>query len=626
MRYKLRTRILLVAVSVIATLAACTVGPGPSETPARWWQDDVIPSASHSYRKSVYSVFEGSDVDVPDAGETLRPSLSIIRVSPHYPVAFSPMTLRVRGLVGSSKVVLAIRGTGFHLAERPLHTVRGGVAVFAVPQFFDARTGQSESAAVQLTLHQGKKASRPVSVVMRDLPSLSQLGTKLGEISHDYLNFLEISLGDQLGALEALQAAPGNQVDTTQAQADVQKELVDIIKARYDVDRITLDPSLSLPMASLRDGTPVNFNQQALSEMDRGLGQYLLNLKEAGMFKDVEALTIHEGRDKRPRVGVTTLLTLLTSSAGVLIAQHNFQEALAKNNLVNQTAEATEAVFSGLEAAGAIAVGVGLLPEEAVAAAGFGAAALVTWVGVTAYNVATNLYSLLNATSQSPTAVAETQTNMQQIAKDGLLKGLGQIADQVYSGSGPVIEEVVKDYWDGADATSTTSEIGQAGADSSNVFLGCGASSPPKQQASTCPATFDETTSVNGAVQVDGDLSGPNPETFTNGSGSADIYTSPYENVGPLMEIELSDGSTNYDVIADPSGGFELYMPSNTNCECLLNVIDPLSDDSLGQTYAPIATGGSTTPVNLPPVSASCDDNDFSSPDGDEPDCDGSGG
>jgi hypothetical protein len=208
------------------------------------------------------------------------PTIAINSVSSSSPSALAPLYVSTTGLDATKPFSLTLsNASGYSATLTPMRTQSDGTVVVAMPLYIDPTTGKTGSLNASLTLSQGSLTSVPVNLSIQDIAQLSDYGTNLGDISRAFYNYQAIVLGKMLNSLQAIQAMPGNTVDTTTAQANVSQQLGNVIKARNDLDRIIVNSASGITAGTLPDGTPVNFDSNSLELMDRVIGMYLTTLQ-----------------------------------------------------------------------------------------------------------------------------------------------------------------------------------------------------------------------------------------------------------------------------------------------------------------------------------------------------------
>jgi hypothetical protein len=108
--------------------------------------------------------------------------------------------------------------------------------------------------------------------------------------------------------------------------------------------------------------------------------------------------------------------------------------------------------------------------------------------------------------------------------------------------------------------------------------------------------------------------------------GSVDITTD-LGLAAPLSGINLSsDLLDSFDALADPNGNYTMTLPvGDRNFDYFnadLEVLDPVSDEDLGDVTVNLSSLSSQSAFDVPTVSGSCFDDDAGDPDADDPDCD----
>ncbi len=108
--------------------------------------------------------------------------------------------------------------------------------------------------------------------------------------------------------------------------------------------------------------------------------------------------------------------------------------------------------------------------------------------------------------------------------------------------------------------------------------------------------------------------------------GSVDITTD-LGIAAPLVASNLSsDRFDSFDALADPNGNYIMTLPiGDPNFDYSradLEVVDPVSDEDLGDVTVNLSSLSSQSAFDAPTVSGSCFDDDADDPDADDPDCD----
>jgi hypothetical protein len=192
-------------------------------------------------------------------------------------IALSPLYISTTGidLSGDPVVVQFSDGRGFSMTEQALRIASDGTVTIGVPLYIDPVSQVTTSGSVSVTVTQGNQSTTSVSLDIQDLPPLSSYGTKLGDISHAFLVYSAMLTSRRIDELQAYQALPGNTIDTLQAQESLQVLLQGVIKARSDVDEVSVNSSLAITGPQLSNGQTLVFDNNALDLIDRAIALYL---------------------------------------------------------------------------------------------------------------------------------------------------------------------------------------------------------------------------------------------------------------------------------------------------------------------------------------------------------------
>lgn len=198
-------------------------------------------------------------------------SLSLVSISPTNPTALNPITVQLSGFDSTKPFTVAFSGQ----PQTPIRFQSDGTVVIAAPVHIDASAGATASFSTTLTITQnGSTVSSPI--VINDLPQLSDLGVSLGVMSRAFLIYQEIVLGQSINAQQAISLLPNAPSSNGTLLANLQNQLLNVIRARNDIDRIVSDNSVSIQVGSAPDGTPISFDINSVTMMDRLFAQYLL--------------------------------------------------------------------------------------------------------------------------------------------------------------------------------------------------------------------------------------------------------------------------------------------------------------------------------------------------------------
>ena len=334
--------------------------------------------------------------------------------------------------------------SGYWSTLRAIRVAQDGTVVAPVPLYVDVKTGKTASATASVVLTQGSLASAPIGLTIQDIPQVSDYGTSLGAISRAFFNYQAMALGQQLGALRALQASSFNHVDTSQQQATVAKLQLAAIKSRNDIDRIVSNNALVIPIGNLSNGTPINFDRNSVTALDRVLGMYLVSM--SSVFQTGINASSHgqHGRaltdETRRRVrDLGTIIKGLSSINGVNGVVASFLSAWRSNDPNDRVL----AVAGGI--VGVVAVGATIAAALTFEAPAVLAIATMVGIEISAASVVSDIthfandVSVVMRDSSTPQQVTNAYNEMTNHAIDTLVDSAGVVlgdlalADQVYA-------------------------------------------------------------------------------------------------------------------------------------------------------------------------------------------------
>lgn len=308
--------------------------------------------------------------------------LSISSLSTTSLVPLTAVVVTTTGVDPNSPISLTFSdGAGFSVTESPIRvdTSGSGMMVVAVPLYVNPTTGVTGPDTMSLVLSQGGQSSGPVTVDIVDLPSVASYGATPGQISHAALIFEAMVIGQRINDLQAVQALPGNTVDTTQAQSALTQMLPPMLNARSDVDSVTATPSMVIPGGvNLSNGSPVQFDQTALDMMDRVNGVFL---SQVLTLPAASSQAVGQKRKAKPATSpaaawlngidlVTNLTSYEASMLSTLGSKQSFSSltisdyATALSNTIGTTVS-TAGTFSGNQVLGALGATFSALPTIA---------------------------------------------------------------------------------------------------------------------------------------------------------------------------------------------------------------------------------------------------------------------
>jgi hypothetical protein len=586
---------------------------------------------------------------------TVTQGLAITSVSSSSPTALTPLYVSTAGFDPSQPFSISLfNSSGYSATLTPLRTEGNGTVVLAMPLYIDPTSGNTSSLNASLTISQGSQTSSPVALTIQDIPQNSDYGTSLGQITEAFYDYQQISMGAMLNGLQAIQAIPGNAVDTTAAQAHVSTQLMNAILARSDIDQIVLSYSTQVGAGILPDGTSISFNSSSIEMMDRLIGTYLTAIQPAisSAAQAMEEHRLHSratraanvirisdrtGRfSHRPGVrdasplfgamsgpsarrgfrraqsiatpdGIASVLPILSVvDAGETIASA-LRTDWSSDSTVGDRLIASEAgAYAGLLIYGTAAAALGVAGAPAIVAAATTAGAVIALAAIAndIYKVATNPNNILtgSASGQSGSALATAISAIDSpegtLVLDSVKMILGNLPDAVPA------------------AKFLQNEGSQVGIEGANLLIST-------LQLYAQNASSDQTTVQDAAAQFATPF--PSPlEGFAYITGSVNVPTN--EGAGaPLSGIQLSsDLSDVFTTIADPSGNYDIFVPLKDPWFDYVNadvtIVDPISQTNLGSETVDLSSLTTGAPLQIPTLQGSpCNNIDF---DSDDPDCD----
>jgi hypothetical protein len=525
----------------------------------------------------------------------------------------TPLYVKTRGVNPAIPVTATFTGaSGFTVTLNAVRIAPDGTVVVPVPQPIDPKTGATTSARLTMLLTQKNQTTAPVTLDVQDIPQLSELGVNLGVVSRTYLNYETMALGQHLGALRALQNSAFNHVDMTQEQANVSKLLQAVIRARNDVDRVMTNNALVIPAGSA-NSTPIVFDRNALAAMDRSLAMYLISMgpvyQPPGTTSSAHARRPAAAApgQRRPSADVSKLATALewlkhvndvagpvASFRSGINADNNFDRALS-------FAQAAAGVVV-VGAAVAAAVGGGA-PAAAVGAfaAGFGAGLSAFAVGVDIGHIASDVGVVIHASEHSAAEVSSAYADMRSSSVGAVTDGVGVVLAGIDAG---VIFKGLSTA--GNVALQSTALVGTA--------LGQYQLKAPEQ---------DEQTSLSALGPLASSMLPPG-EGFTDALGNFTVSNSQGPILSGLSGVEVGQPPFASG-IADPFGQYDITLPTGSAFDTSGQSVfgfDPVTGSILSSTPIDLSKAKPGVPINVNPMSGTCNDTDANAPDSDDPDCD----
>ena len=566
------------------------------------------------------------------------PSLGAVAISSTSPSALSAITVKLSGFDSKQPFTVSFADpSGNQIAQTPVRFETDGTIVIAAPLHIDASTGNTSSFSTTLTITQnGSSVSTPI--VISDIPQLDVYGIPVGMVSRAFYIHQAIAFGHSINAQQAISLLPNAGGANATLLANLQTQLLNVIKARNDIDRIVKDNSVSIPIGLAPDGTQVGFDVSSVAIMDRVILQYLLAYTENGTIIPARAKT-NVGRDGERLIAkaIATLspgqvsaiiqgISTLSGAASFKTIQQTLTEPKSStlDNVLSVAATATALVTVGATVMSLGAATLAGAPEISAAAGAVATYRLIAGlivgslsIGNDLYNVATNTYGWI--TGQAGSSAADVGKAGSALVSDAAIaylnaEGLGGLNGT--AAVGPIAKSVFKGVFDVA---STDVQLASSGLlyTVQNVLIQSELSS-------------DSTSASNSAQSVA-------PSNFGQVDGTVSISNSQGPILAGLTGVGAGNNGSAPDVviaIAAPDGTYDLVLPlgspslSYTAMEIAafdpVDLYDPSTKALIALDSSVVDLSGinPNTPVNGPSFVGTCKDGDAGSPDGDDPDCD----
>jgi hypothetical protein len=557
-------------------------------------------------------------------------ALSAGALSNSSPLPLTPIQISTAGLNTTAAVQIQFsNGSGFAATQNPIRVASDGTVVAAVPLYVDTGTGQIGPGTVSVVLTQGSQSTAPMPLNIQDLPPVSAYGTQLGDITRAVLNLEAMLVGRRLNELQAFQAFPGHTVDTSLAQSTLQTLLNAVIKARSDVDQVSLDNTAVISNGTLPDGTSVQFDKTSLDIMDRvnavflsqTLGPMILTGSASAQVPasvSVARLLQRSHRHAQPR-----LFAPLREWQPFRFQAFSARRIYSTVTPHAETSFNIGSLLPTMQTLGAIStISSGSTAAAAAQSIGDEIAALV---GGTA-----SLGSVLQAlpTKSANLTLGAVGAIISDIHLAG--NGWGMLTAYAYAVAthNQALQNVVVEEANAVDRR----EVYFALADLTLAFPSL-AAIDALQPVSTVLNFIETGYNVDKALQnVDStglaiENSYQVPPVDTQGiafvNGNVNVPTN--QGIGaPLSGIELSSNGITFDTMADLNGSYQLFVPLQASpfnyASADVTIVDPISQSILGSALVDLSNLITSAPLQIPTIQGTpCSNIDF---DGDDPDCD----
>jgi hypothetical protein len=572
------------------------------------------------------------------------------------PLPLTPIQIPTAGLDTTAAVQVQFsNGLGFVVTESPIRVTADATVVVTIPLYVTPSSGQIGPGTVSLVLTQGNQSTAPMTLNIQDLPPVSAYGTQLGDISHTFLDFEAMMLARKINEFQAYQMLPGNTVDTSQAQSTLNTLLNDVIKARSDVDQVSLNNSIVISPGSLPDGTPIQFDQNSVDIMDRMIGLYLTEWGPIILPSTPSSVLRVSSRLARVLLPFrlsgepqSRFPTLLHGPERVrALTDWKLQSRLSSAN-----ASSIQNVISYLKGAANLSgIAQTLQSYQDTKNSVTGASPLD--MGLAMGGGLSGLVGLADAAGKSLVPAKVSTAFGALLASLSLLQDLGNELGDLgfimyasrYGGDPTVLRDAQKDLNDNAtkavtDTVETELNLLEAGgaykassfgpdvlaaleSNSGQIAL---QSSYFINHVAAIAATGEYDQVLQAALTAAAETVNPFPaatEGIAQLVGNVIVPTN--QGVGaPLSGIELSSNGTTLNTLADSIGNYQSFLPLQASpfdyASTDVTIVDPISQSILGSEVVDLSNLTTATPLQIPTLQGlSCSNIDF---DGDDPDCD----
>lgn len=571
----------------------------------------------------------------PSPTPSPTPGLSLVSISTTTPTALSPITVKLAGFNPTQAFTVSFSGSsGNQAAQTAIRAEADGTVVIPTPLHFDAGTGNTSNLATTLAITQNN-ATVSVPIVINDIPQLGDFGVSLGAITRAFYVHQELALAASINAQQAIAALPSSTVNNATLIADLQAQLIKVILARNDIDRIIANNTVQIAIGTAPDGTPISFNARSVETMDRIIAQYLLAYSANGTLIGPSRFAARQGMKPQnaasgqfqvpPAVMAAILQSIQTLNGAVSFKGTQQTVTDPKSSTLDSVLSVLSTAATVVTvSASLIAIGAAVVVDAPVIAVGAGAVATYASLagvlvssasmGNDLYNVATNAYTAVTAVGGSAaqtSAKTAAEQALASLANDTVTTFLN--AEGVGGLNNPsIIGPAASSVFEGIFAPAA-SDIGLAAAGlltSVTNLLIPGVFSNDGAEASTGLNSLGANTSFG---QVDGTVTVSNTQGVLSGLTGVGAGNS-------------GIGTNEFTTMAAPDGSYNLVIPLGNSAisysSMTVSAFDPISDLSLASTTVDLSTINPNTPIKGPSLSGVCNDTDAGAPDADDPDCD----
>ena len=528
----------------------------------------------------------------------------IVSLGANSSLPLTPLIITTSGGDTSPVTVTYSDGGGFSASASAIAVTSGSVST-SVPIYVNPKTINTDTGTVSIVLSQNGHASSPVNFTIQDLPPISSYGTSLGQITHAFMIFENLMLGHSLTEMQTMQHALANDsnavAQTQHAAYTLYTTLIPASnKARSEVDQIIANNSATFSWGTV-NGNAIQFDAQQLDFMDRVLAVYLL--QQFG-----NSSTVTSARAKVP--------------ARISSKRHKTNGAVTSNSLQPildqiQNLDGALGLMDGIRTLGqnAQADAITAADGTSMLAKSLGAEPFAESVGLAVAwpKLALAISTLLNSITPiaacvgSPSScdnAAELANAVDTNGKEVVLADMSAVAQSSWA-AGFLSNELLSSSESLASSISVYQAIKNG--DIANLW----------NAASTAvhDAQFPTAISLLGILKGEANISN------TAGPAAA----------SPGIQLQQCSGvscTSNFNItgVVDPGGSYDLVVPLQIPGVDYAHVdivaFDFDTNTGLASQVVDLTGLDPSHPIQVPPMSGTCNDPDRNSTDGDDPDCD----
>jgi hypothetical protein len=517
----------------------------------------------------------------------------------------APLVIKTSGGNTDPVTVNFSNSAGFSVTSSAISVTSGSVTV-PVPLYIDPNSKTTASGGVSIVLTQDGKSTAPTNFTIEDLPPQSTYGTQVGQITHAFVIFEQILLGENLDEMQTLNIAMASNSkvagETGNAAHTLYSSLIPgVNNARNDIDQVMLNNSMVFPWGTLSNGTQIQFDAKQLDFMDRIAALYLVQQFSTTPTVARMRMRTNARHGKRASSKSTT--------------QNTFQTILSAITSGNAVYELTEDLRNSPTSSAS--TGLAFVDGLQMTAASQGAEQFSSYVGMVsglahfteAVNTQLNLILPTAACLASPGC--NSSTYIDQLASDETNAGVNAAAAVAAAMSNiPGILDLQ------SNAATVVDELLNSVVNIYNL-----AHSGTLQNISSAALDAVSSSSFGTVANKLGVMN--SNVAITNNLGVAASLTGVQLQQCPPTSCTTSFNVTN---VADTGGSYQLVIPLDIS-GASYGTMDVVAFDFATNTGLATETVDLTglnpnSTVQVPPMSGVCNDTDYGAPDGDDPDCD----